>query len=294
MKAILRRLPLMRELLALRDAAVSLDRRLANLQVQRPRPSSRNCWRPTAIGTPAGSTTSRPRCSSRAARTASSPRSSAGSADGSSFVEIGVGDGLENNTTYLLDPRLAGSAGSMAIAAASPMRADTFAPLEDGRPGHRETVVTAANVAALLDELGLPAEFDLLSVDVDRNTWYIWEALRGRRPRVVVVEYNATCPPSDEWVVAYEPAKRWNSSNYFGASLKSYELLGRELAMRSSAAAGRDQCVFRSQRPGDGPIRRRTPRKSLRAAALLARAGASGPQAVLHRLMAAPSTARPS
>ena len=36
-------------------------------------------------------------------------------------------------------------------------------------------------------------------------------------------------PPSDEWVVAYDPAKFWNGTNYFGASLKSYELLGRRL-----------------------------------------------------------------
>ena len=89
--------------------------------------------------------------------------------------------------------------------------------------------MTAENVAALLDELEVPAECDLLSIDVDRNTYYVWRALRRRRPRVVVVEYNATFPPSDEWVVAYDAAKGWNSSSYFGASLKSYELLGREL-----------------------------------------------------------------
>ncbi len=56
------------------------------------------------------------------------------------------------------------------------------------------------------------------------------EALRELpAARVVVVEYNSTIPPSDEWVVAYDAAKGWNRTNYFGASLKSYELLGRGL-----------------------------------------------------------------
>jgi hypothetical protein len=145
------------------------------------------------------------------------------------FVEVGVGNGLENNTTYLLAGGwtgvwLEGSAASLREA-----RQHFRDPLARGALLIQETIVTAERVAASLAGAGVPIEFDLLSIDVDRNTYYIWEALSAYRPRAVVVEYNATIPPSDEWVVAYDPAKMWNRTNYFGASLKSYELLGRRL-----------------------------------------------------------------
>jgi hypothetical protein len=229
-KAILRRLPLVRELLSLRDATVSLDRRLANLQVQQAEAFVAQLL-----------ATERYRDPRRLNRWEAQVFSQSGE-DGilgeifrrigptqRFFVEIGVGNGLENNTTYLLTQGwrgrwLDGDGGALAEA-----RRQFERPLAEARLVIRETMVTAENVAGLLDDLEVPADCDLLSIDVDRNTYYIWRALGARRPRVVVVEYNATFPPSDEWVVDYDAAKGWNSSSYFGASLKSYELLGREL-----------------------------------------------------------------
>ena len=35
-------------------------------------------------------------------------------------------------------------------------------------------------------------------------------------------------PPSIEWKVAYSPEKTWKRTSYAGASLKSYELLGKK------------------------------------------------------------------
>jgi hypothetical protein len=248
-KAILRRLPLVRELLSLRDAAVSLDRRLANLQVQQAEAFVAQLL-----------STARYLDARRLNHSEAQVFSQSGE-DGilgeifrrigpteRFFVEIGVGNGLENNTAYLLTRGWRGRWLDGDATALADARRQFQPPLQDGRLVIRETVVTAENVAALLDELEVPAEFDLLSVDVDRNTYYIWRALRDRRPRVVVVEYNATFPPSDEWVVAYDPAKGWNSSSYFGASLKSYELLGRELgyALVGCGLAGTNAFFVRS------------------------------------------------
>jgi hypothetical protein len=145
------------------------------------------------------------------------------------FLEIGVGDGLENNTTYLLARGWRGTWLEGNGAALADARRHFAAPLQRGDLVIQETMVTAESVGGTLTALAIPAELDLLSIDVDRNTWYIWKALAAWRPRVVVVEYNATMPASDEWVVAYDAAKQWNGTNYFGASLKSYEVLGREL-----------------------------------------------------------------
>ena len=77
--------------------------------------------------------------------------------------------------------------------------------------------------------LGVPEEFDLLSLDIDQNTYYAWEGLTKYRPRAVVVEYNALLPPDIDWKVHYESNRVWNGTSNFGASLKAFELLGRQL-----------------------------------------------------------------
>jgi len=57
----------------------------------------------------------------------------------------------------------------------------------------------------------------------------IGEGLRDFRPRVVVVEYNASLPPDIDWKVRYDASRGWDGSNNFGASLKAFEILGRDL-----------------------------------------------------------------
>jgi hypothetical protein len=74
--------------------------------------------------------------------------------------------------------------------------------------------------------LSVPREFDLLSLDIDQNTYYAWEGLQSFRPRVVVVEYNAAIPPDVDWKVSYRADRVWDGTQNFGASLKALERLG--------------------------------------------------------------------
>lgn len=145
-----------------------------------------------------------------------------------SFVEIGAGDGLENNTTLLLVQNWSGywvEANAQLIAT---VRRLFHRPIQQGRLKVAQAFVTAENVQSVQQELGVPEEADLLSLDADRNTYWIWAALPRLRARVVVVEYNASFPPPIDWKVEYDAARKWNESLYVGASLKAYELLGRE------------------------------------------------------------------
>ena len=89
--------------------------------------------------------------------------------------------------------------------------------------------VSKENGSALFGQLGVPEEFDLLSIDIDQNTYYIWEGLRGFRPRVVVIEYNSSIPPEIDWKVEYDPDRICNGTNNFGASLKALEKLASQL-----------------------------------------------------------------
>jgi hypothetical protein len=151
---------------------------------------------------------------------------------GRRFAEIGVGNGLENNTAYLLQKGWSGGWLDADPAAAAHIRT-AFAPLlAAGRLAFREAFVTAEGADDLLAGLGAGADPDLLSLDIDGNEWWVWKHLRRCRPRVVVVEYNAGMGPSLSWVMPYDPAFRNPGTRAAGASLKAFEQLGREKGYR--------------------------------------------------------------
>jgi hypothetical protein len=142
------------------------------------------------------------------------------------FVEVGVGDGRENNTAFLLSQGWSGfwiDAGGSFLGALK-NRED----LREDCLKHHIGFATRENIAGLFENLGVPKEFDLLSLDIDQNTFYAWEGLRSFRPRAVVVEYNAAIPPDVDWKVRYSANRAFDGTQNFGASLKAYEILGRQ------------------------------------------------------------------
>ncbi len=143
------------------------------------------------------------------------------------FVEVGVGDGSENNTAFLLSQGWRGFwiDGNGDFLRNIERRDD----LNGGCISGMAAFVTKENITPLFLQLGIPAEFDLLSLDIDQNTLHIWEALQGFRPRVVIVEYNASIPPDVDWKVNYAPDRTSDGSHNFGGSLKAFEILGRRL-----------------------------------------------------------------
>lgn len=145
------------------------------------------------------------------------------------FLEIGAGDGLENNTTALLAQGWRGwwiDAEHSTVASFASRFREAIA---NRQLVALESTVTAETIAATLQRLGVGVEFDLLSLDIDRNTYWVWSAMTEVKPRVAVIEYNAAFPPDVDWKVEYRADKYWNKTSYFGASLKALELLGRKL-----------------------------------------------------------------
>lgn len=130
------------------------------------------------------------------------------------YVEFGCGDGLQCNTTQL---RRAGWRGLLMDGIAAPAAPDVEI---------HAAWITAANINDLLDRHGVPDEPDLLSIDVDGNDYWIWRAIT-RRPRVVVLEYNANLPADRALTIPYDPAHRWDGSDFYGASLLALAQLGR-------------------------------------------------------------------
>ena len=68
-------------------------------------------------------------------------------------------------------------------------------------------------------------EFDLLSLDIDGNDYHVLEAIEHLNARVIVLEYNSKYRPPVKWVMKYNPNHAFDDSEYYGASLKSFEIL---------------------------------------------------------------------
>lgn len=86
--------------------------------------------------------------------------------------------------------------------------------------------VTAENIQNLFKKYNVPKNFDLLSIDIDYNDYWVWKAITDYLPRVVVIEYNSSVPPTESKVVPYDPEAKWDGTNYFGASLLALKNLG--------------------------------------------------------------------
>lgn len=142
--------------------------------------------------------------------------------DRGSFIEIGCGDGRENNSHYLL---LKGWRGIWVDGAPENIAAIRAALPLDGRLRLVEQVVTRENVTTIPAAAGLPdlAPLDLLSVDVDGNDLAIAEAGIGAwSPKIVIGEYNAKFPYPMQQEVQYNPRQEWARDDYHGASLAAW------------------------------------------------------------------------
>ena len=120
------------------------------------------------------------------------------------FVEIGAGNGHENNTAFLLHHGWQGCWIEGKLKHTAQIWLDKREYIENGDLRVKQSFVTAENSESLLKELAIAATFDLLSIDVDQNTWWVWNALGEFRPRVVVIEYKPHFPPAMAWKVEYD------------------------------------------------------------------------------------------
>jgi hypothetical protein len=80
----------------------------------------------------------------------------------------------------------------------------------------------------LLSRCEIPKKFDLLSIDIDGNDYYVWEALEEYRPNLVMIEFNPTFSNSVLFVQKKDHETRQGSSPASLVELaqrKGYELI---------------------------------------------------------------------
>ena len=93
--------------------------------------------------------------------------------------------------------------------------------------------VTRANINPLLEDSGSTGEIDLLSIDIDGNDYWIWDALTVITPRVVVIETHNEFG-LENIVVPYDPdySPPGKHPLYHGASPRAMVALGRRKGYR--------------------------------------------------------------
>lgn len=144
------------------------------------------------------------------------------------FVEFGVQDGLECNSHYLLHKGWTGLWLEGSELYYQQLRRN-FAPvISKGLLKTDCVFITRENIDLTLGKNGYSGKVDLLSIDVDGNDYHIWEEISSVTPRVVCIEYNGRFPPDYAWVMPYFREHEWGGNDYFGASLKALENLGRK------------------------------------------------------------------
>lgn len=145
------------------------------------------------------------------------------------FVEFGVGDGMENNTCFqLVANKWSGSWIEGSEKSCESIKSKFSRYLTSGKLKLKNSFITSKNIETLFEELSVPKEFDLLSIDIDGNDYHIWKAITKFSPRVLVIEYNASFGPDAEYNVEYAENFVWDGTNNFGSSLKAFEILGAE------------------------------------------------------------------
>lgn len=145
------------------------------------------------------------------------------------FVEFGVEDYRESNTRFLLQHRnwtglvMDGSARNISSISRSDL-SWRFALHA------RQAFITRENINSLLTEESFDGDLGLLSIDVDGNDYWIWQAISVARPAIVVIEYNSIFGKDHCVTVPYDAqfnrSKAHYSNQYFGASARALAELG--------------------------------------------------------------------
>ena len=63
--------------------------------------------------------------------------------------------------------------------------------------------ITRDNINQLIADAGIAGDIGILSVDIDGNDYFVWDAINGISPRIVIAEYNAIYGPTAAVSVPY-------------------------------------------------------------------------------------------
>jgi len=150
-----------------------------------------------------------------------------------SFVEIGVEDYREANTRFLL---IKDQWSGLVVDGSAPNVARIFSDQVywTRRLRVAEAFIDRDNVNGVLTAHGATGELGLLSVDIDGNDYWVFDAINCVAPAIAIVEYNYRFGPTAAVTIPYDPAYRRSQSS------PSWLVTGASLQAIANAAARKD------------------------------------------------------
>jgi hypothetical protein len=146
------------------------------------------------------------------------------------FIEFGVENYTESNTRFLLVKDnwsglvIDGSAANIDF-----IKNDDIYWRHNLKAEH--AFITAESINDLIRRNGIEGEIGLLSIDIDGNDYWVWQAIDVVNPSIVVLEYNSGLGPERAVTIPYDAgfvrSKAHYSNLYYGASLSALWLLGK-------------------------------------------------------------------
>ena len=138
------------------------------------------------------------------------------------FCEIGVENGLECNSLYLIHKGWTGAWIEGNKEQLGPIR-EKFGSILGKRLKVSFRIVTAENINSVVAEAVPDVDLiDFLSIDIDGNDAYVLARL-SFDPKVICIEYNAKFRGNLSKAQRYDPNRFWAGTDYFGASLKAIQ-----------------------------------------------------------------------
>lgn len=153
------------------------------------------------------------------------------------FLELGVGDGTENNTLNLLAKGWKGCwLGGQSLIDPNFVQSKKLR--------FQKQWIDENNVLQIIQDL-TPDKFDLISVDLDGNDLNIWEKLLSNyHPKIAIAEYNGRFDPLTIWNMPYNESHKWGGDLNFGASLLSLTTLFKRFGYTAVATSLNGTNVF--------------------------------------------------
>jgi hypothetical protein len=149
-----------------------------------------------------------------------------------SFVEIGVGSYSEANTRLLSSKTHNPWRG--VVIDCEPHHLNFGDHSESWRWNVKavQALVTPANVNRIIEELRVPKDLGIFSLDIDGLDYWVWRSLNVVRPRIVILEFNyvfgkevlVSIPEAENFVYREEDSSR----QFFGGSLQAMILASKE------------------------------------------------------------------
>jgi hypothetical protein len=116
------------------------------------------------------------------------------------------------------------------------------------------------NINDLIKTNGLSGDIGLLSVDIDGNDYWVWEAINCISPRIVICEYNSIFGAYKKVTIPYDKyfvySKAHFSTLYWGASIAAFNYLAQQkgYSLVCSNNMGNNLFFVRNDLMGNLPI----------------------------------------